>query len=160
MQVEKVSAGTELPDFELPSSHGVLKTKNDLVGKNTVLFIYPKDDTSSCTKEAKDFSTHRSNFLELDVKVIGVSKDTVKSHNKFIDKYALDIELLSDENIEFIGSVGSWVEKSMYGKTYMGVERTTILVSKTGKIIKIWRKVKVPGHVKDVLTFTKDNLAR
>ena len=152
----KIEIESELPEFDLLSSNDERRSKKDIIGRDTVLFLYPKDDSSSCTREAKEFSDNLDKFMQLGANVIGVSKDTIKSHKKFIEKHSLQIELLSDETITFITAVGSWIEKSMYGKTYMGTERTTILVSKTGKILNIWRKVKVPGHVQEVLDFLRE----
>ena len=159
MKAKTLNEGDSLPEFQLLSTSGLTITNKDTEDKNIIIFIYSKNDTSSCTKEAKSFSDCHQNFLDLDVKIFGVSRDTVASHKKFSSKYSLNLELLSDENAEFICNVGSWVEKSMYGKKYMGIDRTTILISKDGKVLKIWRKVRVPGHVPEVLNFVKEKFS-
>jgi peroxiredoxin Q/BCP len=153
----KIKEGDNLPDFQLHSTSGKLVTQKTLLGKRTLLFIYLKDDTSSCIKESLAFSEHMKEFCLSGVDVLGVSKDSIKSHMKFIAKYSLEVELLSDETLTFISSIGSWAEKTMYGKKYMGVERTSILVSDDAKILKIWRKVRVPGHVQEILQIIKAN---
>ena len=150
-----VREGDPLPEFELLSTSGKLVTKNSIAGNKVLFFIYPKDDTSSCTKEAQNFSDYETRFEEQGVQVFGVSKDSIQSHKKFSTKYSLTVELLSDESVSFITSMGAWVEKQMYGKTYMGVERTSFLISDHNKLLKIWRKVKVPGHVQEVLETVK-----
>ena len=134
---------------------GKLVDINSIAGKTVLFFIYPKDDTASCTKEAQNFSNYEAQFVELGVQVFGISKDSIQSHNKFSSKYSLTVELLSDESVGFIKSMGAWVEKQMYGKTYMGVERTSLLISDNGKLLKIWRKVRVPGHVEEVIETIK-----
>ena len=150
-----IKSGDLLPDFELISTTGRLVNINSVAGKTVLFFIYPKDDTTSCTKEAQNFSNYKAQFTKLGVEVFGISKDSIQSHNKFSSKYALTVELLSDESVHFIKSIGAWVEKKMYGKTYMGVERTTLLISEQGKALKVWRKVRVPGHVEEVLETIK-----
>ena len=147
--------GDLLPDFELISTTGKLVSKKSIAGKTVLFFIYPKDDTASCTTEAQNFSTYEAQFAELGVQVFGISKDSIQSHNKFSSKYSFTVELLSDESVGFIKSMGAWVEKKMYGKTYMGVERTSLLISDHGKLLKIWRRVRVPGHVEEVLETIK-----
>ena len=156
--MEKITEGDALPEFSLESTSGKTVKKSDILGRNTLFFIYPKNGTKSCTLEAKDFSNLKKSFVELGLRVFGISGDSITSHEKFISKNELDLELLYDENSNFINSVGSWVEKSMYGKKYMGIERTTILVNKEGQIIKIWRKVRVPEHAVNVLSFAKKEL--
>ena len=158
MTYYKVKEGDPLPDFELPSTSGNHLTKENILGKNVFLFIYPKDNTSSCTIESQGFSENIEEFYKKGVKIFGVSKDNIPSHNKFITKYSLNIELLSDGDLKFIRAIGAWTEKTMYGKKYMGVERTSILVSDQGKILKIWRKVRVPGHVQEVLLNIEQNI--
>jgi peroxiredoxin Q/BCP len=155
MVIYNVRVGDLVPDFELISTSGKLVTKNSIAGKTALFFIYPKDDTKSCTKEAQNFSHYEAQFAELGVQVFGISKDSTQSHKKFSSKYNLTVELLSDESVEFIKSMGAWVEKQMYGKTYMGVERTSFLISDYGKLLKIWNKVRVPGHVEEVLKTIK-----
>jgi peroxiredoxin Q/BCP len=150
-----IKIGDLVPEFELISTTGKLVSKNSIAGKTVLFFIYPKDDTASCTKEAKNFSNYEAQFAELGVKVFGISKDSIQSHNKFSSKHSLTVELLSDESVGFIKSMGAWVEKQMYGKTYMGVERTSLLISDHGKLLKIWRKVRVSGHVEEVVETIK-----
>ena len=156
MTLKTIREGELLPDFRLISTSGEYLTKNKILGKNILFFIYPKDDTSSCTKQAIGFSENLDTFNENGVTVYGVSKDSITSHKHFIEKYSLNVELLSDESLTFISLFGAWVEKTMYGKKYMGVERTSILVSDEGKILKIWRKVKVPNHVQEVFRNIKN----
>jgi thioredoxin-dependent peroxiredoxin len=120
-------------------------------GKTQVLYFYPKDDTSGCTKEAQEFTALISDFAKAGVVVTGISKDSEKSHAKFIGKYDLKVELGSDESGAVCEAFGVWVEKSMYGKKYMGIERSTFLIGADGKIARVWRKVKVPGHAAEVL---------
>ena len=117
-----------------------------------VLYFYPKDDTPGCTKEAIGFSEERAAFEAQNALVVGVSRDTVQKHDKFISKHDLRIPLISDEDGRLCEAFGTWVEKNMYGKTYMGIERATFLISPEGEVLKIWRKVKVPGHVEEVLS--------
>jgi peroxiredoxin Q/BCP len=120
-----------------------------------VLYFYPKDDTSGCTKEAIDFNALRDKFAKAKAVVVGMSPDPVKSHDKFRAKHELSLPLASDETKDTLGAYGVWVEKSMYGRKYMGVERTTALIGPDGRIAKIWRKVKVPGHAEEVLAAAK-----
>ena len=123
---------------------------------NVVLFFYPRDNTTGCTKEAVAFSEKLSEFDALNTKVIGVSKDSVKSHDKFVAKQGLKVALLSDENNDLCETFEVWKEKSMYGKTYFGIERSTFLIDGAGNVVKEWRKVKVPGHVDAVLEAVKE----
>lgn len=150
-----LSEGDKAPDFELPGDREEKVKLSKLKGKAVVLFFYPKDNTSGCTKEAVAFSEKREAFAALGVEVIGISPDSVKSHAKFREKQALTVTLLADEEKAVISAYGAWVEKSMYGRAYMGVERSTFLVGKNGKIARIWRKVKVPGHAEEVLAAAK-----
>ena len=120
-------------------------------GRPLVLYFYPKDDTSGCTKEAQDFTGLAGEFAAAGAKVVGVSRDPMKKHEKFIDKYDLKVPLASDEDGRISGAFGTWVEKSMYGRKYMGMERSTFLIGKDGIVVKAWRKVKVPGHAAEVL---------
>ncbi|CAN5834099.1 thioredoxin-dependent thiol peroxidase [soil metagenome] len=145
-----VTEGSAAPDFELDGADGPIRLA-DLKGKAVVLYFYPKDDTSGCTKEAQEFSSLSEDFAKAGVTVIGVSKDSVKSHAKFTAKYDLSVPLGSDPEGAVIERYGSWVEKSMYGRTYMGIERSTFLIGKDGKLARIWRKVKVAGHAAEVL---------
>jgi thioredoxin-dependent peroxiredoxin len=120
-------------------------------GKPLVLYFYPKDDTSGCTREAQDFTELAADFAQAGVKVVGLSRDPMKKHDKFIDKYGLKVPLASDEDGAISDAFGTWVEKSMYGRKYMGMERATYLISKDGRVLRAWRKVKVPGHAAEVL---------
>ena len=133
----KLSDGTDL-DLSSP-------------GQPLVLYFYPKDDTSGCTREAQDFTELAGDFAKAGVKVVGVSRDPMKKHEKFIAKYDLDVPLASDEDGRTSDAFGTWVEKSMYGRKYMGMERATYLIGADGRILKVWRKVKVPNHAAEVL---------
>ena len=148
--------GKPLPNFELQTSNNKLLKAIDLRGKLKLIFIYPKNDTSGCTKENILFSENINEFDKLKINLFGLSKDSVESHIKFIKKYNLEIELISDPDIKLIKDLGSWVKKSMYGKQYMGVERSTFLIDQNNKIVEIWRKVKVNGHVEKVLNSCKN----
>ena len=148
--------GKPLPNFELQTSNNNLLKTIDLKGKLKLIFIYPKNDTSGCTKENILFSENINEFDKLKINLFGLSKDSVESHIKFIKKYNLEIELISDPDIKLIKDLGSWVKKSMYGKEYMGVERSTFLIDQNNKIVEIWRKVKVNGHVEKVLNSCKN----
>lgn len=139
------------PDFALPSSDGTTVRLSDLRGAWTVLFFYPADDTETCTKEACAFSEVAPAFARLGVKLYGISKDDLKSHDKFIRKYGLSMPLLSDETTETIAAFGSWIEKSMYGRTYMGTDRSTFLIDPEGQVRQVWRGIRVKGHVEAVL---------
>ena len=120
-------------------------------GQPLVLYFYPKDDTSGCTREAQDFTELAADYTKAGVKVVGVSRDPMKSHEKFIGKYRLAVPLVSDEDGRISNAFGTWVEKSMYGRKYMGMERATYLIGADGKVLKAWRKVKVPNHAQEVL---------
>jgi peroxiredoxin Q/BCP len=146
-----VQAGAKAPDFDLPTDGGVNVRLADLKGKIVVLYFYPKDDTPGCTNEGKDFSAAKPDFDAAGAVVIGVSKDSIASHAKFRKKYDLAIALGADPEGKVIEAYGAWVEKSMYGKTYMGIERSTVLIDGEGVVRKVWRKVKVPGHAAEVL---------
>jgi peroxiredoxin Q/BCP len=146
-----LSEGDAAPEFELESDGGGIIRLGDLKGKQVVIYFYPKDDTSGCTKEAIAFTEHSSEFSKLGVHIIGISPDTAASHDKFKAKYNLGVQLAADTEKVAVQAYGVWVSKSMYGRKYMGVERPTFLVDANGKIIRIWRKVKVPGHVEEVL---------
>ena len=143
------------PDFTLPADDGTQVTLSGLNPAPVVLFFYPRDNTSGCTKEAKGFSALRADFVAAGVKVFGISKDSLASHEKFRDKQDLTIPLLSDENDTVSEAFGVWKEKKMYGKTFMGIERSTFLIDGTGQIVAEWRKVKVDGHVDEVLAAAK-----
>lgn len=146
-----IQDGDQAPDFTLPSHDGSSVQLAKLRGRPVVVYFYPKDDTSGCTAEAKDFSGLEKEFRQLGVAVIGISPDGVASHRKFRDKYELSVQLASDEDKSVCEAYGVWTEKSMYGRRYMGVERSTFLINAKGKIAQSWRKVKVPGHAEDVL---------
>lgn len=148
-----VTEGAAAPDFDLETPDGRVKLA-DFAGKAVVLYFYPKDDTGGCTKEAQAFTELAPEFAKAGVAVVGVSKDSVASHKKFIAKYELGIPLGSDPQGEVIERYGSWVEKSLYGRKYMGIDRSTFLI-KDGKIAKMWRKVKVPNHAQAVLDAAK-----
>jgi thioredoxin-dependent peroxiredoxin len=147
--------GDKAPDFELAADTGEALKLSKLKGKPVVLYFYPKDDTSGCTAEAKDFSRLAADFRKAGVEVIGVSPDSVESHAKFRKKHALSVRLAADADKAVANAYGVWVEKSMYGRKYMGVERSTFLIDKAGRIAKSWRKVKVPGHAEEVLGAAK-----
>ncbi|WP_445503998.1 thioredoxin-dependent thiol peroxidase [Microvirga sp. G4-2] len=146
-----LTPGTQAPAFSLPATGGKDISLESLKGKKVVLYFYPKDDTSGCTLEAQNFQALRKEFEAADTEVIGVSPDPVKSHDKFRTKYDLEFPLASDEEKNMLEAYGVWVEKSMYGRKYMGVERTTVLIDRDGTIAKVWNKVKVPGHAEEVL---------
>ncbi|HRE41509.1 MAG TPA: thioredoxin-dependent thiol peroxidase [Ignavibacteria bacterium] len=143
--------GDKAPDFKLPADDGKTYSLKDFKGKKLILYFYPKDDTDGCTKEACAFRDNIKKFTVKNTTVIGVSKDSIKSHTKFKDKYELNFPLLSDETGDILEKYGVWKEKSMYGRKYMGIERTTFLIDEKGKIEKIWEKVKVPGHIETLL---------
>lgn len=146
-----LSEGDEAPDFDLPGSGGGRIALAAHRGHKVVLYFYPKDDTSGCTLEAQGFNALLPEFEAAETRIIGMSPDPVKSHDKFCGKYGLAFPLASDEEKGVLGTYGVWVEKSMYGRKYMGVERTTVLVDREGKVARIWPKVKVPGHAEEVL---------
>ena len=151
----KLDVGDKAPAFSLPRDGTGKVSLASLKGKKVVLYFYPKDDTSGCTREAIDFTGLKAKFAKAGAEVIGVSPDPVKAHDKFIAKHDLGVTLLSDESKEMIEAYGVWVEKSMYGRKYMGVERTTFLIGADGKIARVWNKVKVPGHAEEVLAAAK-----
>jgi peroxiredoxin Q/BCP len=146
-----LTVGSAAPEFTLPASGGGVVSLADLKGQAVVLYFYPKDDTPGCTIEAKDFSRLKPAFTEAATTVIGVSPDSVASHDKFRRKYDLGLDLAADEERQALEAYGVWVEKSMYGRKYMGVERTTVLIDRDGRIVRVWTKVRVPGHAEEVL---------
>ena len=148
--------GNSAPDFTLPRDGGGHLTLSALRPSKVVLFFYPRDDTSGCTKEALGFTEAKADFEAAGAIVVGISKDTAAKHDKFIAKHGLDVILGSDADGNVCESYGTWVEKQMYGKSYMGIERATFLIDGDGTIVREWRKVKVPGHVDAVLAALKD----
>lgn len=146
-----LNEGDVAPEFELPRDGGKTVTLSEFQGGPVVLYFYPKDDTSGCTQEAIGFSERIAAFHEAGAEVIGVSPDGVKAHDKFRDKHDLQVMLLSDEEKTAIEAYGVWAEKKMYGRSYMGVERSTFLIGGDGKLKRVWRGVKVPGHAEEVL---------
>lgn len=155
MTTPRPQIGDIAPIVSLPRDGGDIVSLSEFAGQKVVLYFYPKDDTPGCTKEAIGFTEMADTFADAGVVVIGVSKDSVKKHDKFRDKYDLKVILLSDENGTTCEEYGVWVEKNMYGKTYMGIERATFLIGADGKIAQVWSKVKVPGHVESVLEAAK-----
>ncbi len=146
-----LNQGDIAPDFALPDDNGHTVALSKLKGRPVVVYFYPKDDTSGCTAQAKDFSCQLDAFKAAGADVIGISPDSSRSHLKFKTKHDLALTLAADEDKAAATAYGVWVEKSMYGRKYMGVERSTFLIDKNGRIIQLWRKVKVPGHVDEVL---------
>ena len=149
-----VTEGAAAPDFELAGADGPVRLA-DFKGKAVVLYFYPKDDTTGCTSEALQFSAEVEEFAKAGAVIVGVSKDSAASHAKFRKKHDLTVELAADPTGETVEAYGAWVEKSMYGRKYMGIDRSTFLIGPDGRIIRIWRKVKVPGHVESVLEAAK-----
>ncbi len=154
-----LEAGQTAPDFTLPASGGQTLSLHDFRGNTVVLYFYPKDMTPGCTTEACDFRDYHPEFAKLGAVVLGISPDDVKSHDKFTAKHELPFPLLADTDHAVAEAYGVWVLKKMYGREYMGVERSTFVIDKDGKIAKVWPKVKVTGHVQDVLQFVKDHLS-
>jgi len=149
-----LQAGDKAPDFDLPTDTGRVSLAG-LKGKKIILYFYPKDDTSGCTSQALQFSSEVEEFAKMGTVVIGVSKDSTASHAKFRKKHDLTVELAADTTGEIVEAYGAWVEKSMYGRKYMGIDRSTFLIDAEGVVREVWRKVKVPGHIKSVLTAAK-----
>ena len=145
-----IDQGDSAPALEVTASDGVA-TDLGSPGQPLVLYFYPKDDTSGCTREAQDFTALAGDFGKAGVRVIGVSRDPMKKHEKFIGKYGLSVPLVSDEDGRISDAFGTWVQKSMYGRKYMGMERATFLIGRDGRVARAWRKVKVPGHAAEVL---------
>ncbi|MEK0082766.1 peroxiredoxin [Benzoatithermus flavus] len=150
-----IAEGSTAPSFDLPRDGGGRIRSADLQGRPYVVYFYPKDDTSGCTKEAIGFAAAYDQFRTAGVEVIGVSKDGVASHDRFKAKHGLPFPLASDETGSLVEAYGAWVEKSMYGRKYMGIDRSTFLVGPDGRIVKAWRRVSVPGHVEEVLAAAK-----
>lgn len=154
--MDRIETGAAAPGFELPGDSGQTVSLAAEKGKIVVLFFYPKDDTSGCTAEAIGFSALKPEFDRLGAVLIGMSPDSVKKHDKFKAKHELTVRLASDETKEVLQRYGVWAEKSMYGRKYMGVERTTLLIGKDGRIVRVWPKVKVPGHAQEVLEAVRE----
>jgi len=153
-----IAEGDKAPNLDIKTSDG--QTINlSKPGKPLVLYFYPKDDTSGCTREAQDFTTLAADFEKAGIAVVGVSRDPMKKHEKFIAKYDLAIPLASDEDGAISDAFGTWVEKSMYGRKYMGMERSTFLIGPGGRVLREWRKVKVPGHAEEVLEAARKQAA-
>ena len=150
-----VDVGDKAPAFTLPTDGGGEISLDDFKGKPLVLYFYPKDDTSGCTAEACAFRDALPDFSKVKAEIIGISRDPVKMHDKFKEKYALNFPLASDEEGKTCEAYGTWVAKSMYGRKYMGIERSTFLIDGKGVIREVWRKVKVPGHAEEVLKAAK-----
>lgn len=148
--------GDSAPDFSLPGDGGRKISLSALRGGAVVVYFYPRDDTSGCTREAIEFGEQLATFAALGATIVGISADTASSHDKFKAKHDLVVHLASDEEHQTIGEYGVWVEKNMYGRKYMGIERATFLIDANGAIAKIWRKVRVPGHVEAVLEAVKE----
>jgi len=146
-----LDTGDKLPKFDLPTDGGNTLSNKDLKGRKFVLYFYPKDMTPGCTTQAEDFRDNIAAFKKADTLVVGVSKDSIARHDKFIAKHDLPFQLISDENGTLCEDFGVWVEKNMYGRKYMGIQRATFLFDTTGKVAQVWPKVKVKGHVAEVL---------
>ncbi len=153
--MSELAAGDMAPDFSLPGDGNSTLSLSQLAGRPVVLFFYPKDDTSGCTAEAIAFSALKPKFDAAGIAVVGMSPDSAEKHDKFKSKHELTVALASDEEKSTLQAYGVWMEKSMYGRKYMGVDRSTFLIDKKGKIAQIWRKVKVPGHADEVLAAAK-----
>ena len=147
--------GDKAPDVKLPLPDGSSTSVADQAGKILVLYFYPKDDTPGCTTEAQNFSALADDFAGAGASIIGVSKDSAARHQKFIGKYDLKVQLASDDGGAICEAYGTWIEKKLYGREYMGIDRATFLIGKDGKIAQIWRKVKVKGHAEEVLAAAK-----
>jgi peroxiredoxin Q/BCP len=155
MTAMALAAGERAPELDLPTAGGGRFRLADLKGRPLVLYFYPKDDTSGCTREALDFTGAYPAFQAAGIEVVGVSKDSVASHDRFKAKHGLAFPLASDETGKVVEAYGVWVEKNMYGRSYMGIDRSTFLIDGQGLVRKVWRKVKVPGHVEEVLEAAK-----
>ena len=151
-----IKENSKAPNFKLPSSNNKDFEINKSLNQYLVIYFYPRDNTPGCTNEAKDFSKLYKEFKKLNCEIVGISKDSIESHRKFISKFKIPFHLLSDEKIIALKKYGAWGEKSMYGKKFMGIKRTTILINPKGKIIKIWNNVKVKDHAKEVLNYLKE----
>ena len=150
-----LNAGDPFPKFELLDQDNNIVKLDDLLGSKSIIYFYPKDDTSGCTKEACGFNDALPDFGRVAAEIVGISRDPVASHDKFVRKYGLRFRLGADLDGKACEAYGTWVEKSMYGRTYMGIERATFLIDEKGIVRGVWRKVKVPGHVEEVLAAAK-----
>jgi peroxiredoxin Q/BCP len=155
-----LSEGDPVPDVKLEGMEGQPISPTDFRGQKLVLYFYPKDDTSGCTREAQDFTALAADFEKAGVWILGVSKDDAKKHRKFTDKYELKVPLATDPDGSVCEAFGTWIQKSMYGRKYMGIERATFLVDQDGLIQRIWRNVKVPGHAEEVLAAARSLKSR
>ena len=151
-----IKENSKAPNFKLPSSNNKNFEINKSFDQYLVIYFYPRDNTPGCTSEAKDFTKLYKEFKKLNCEIFGISKDSIESHKKFISKFKIPFQLLSDEKIVALKKYGAWGEKSMYGKKFMGIKRTTVLINPKGKIIKIWNNVKVKDHAKEVLSCLKE----
>ena len=151
-----IKENSKAPNFKLPSSNNKNFEINKSFDQYLVIYFYPRDNTPGCTNEAKDFTKLYKQFKKLNCEIVGISKDSIESHKKFINKFKIPFQLLSDEKMIALKKYGAWGEKSMYGKKFMGIKRTTVLINPKGKIIKIWNNVKVKDHAKEVLNFLKE----
>ena len=150
-----IKENTKAPDFALPSTNGENQKLKDLLGKYVVIYFYPKDDTPGCTIETNDFNKLLPKFKKLNCEIFGISKDTIKSHDKFREKFKIKFDLLSDEEIKVLKKYKVWGKKKFMGREFMGIIRSTVLIDKKGKIIKVWNNVKVKDHAKEVLETLK-----
>jgi thioredoxin-dependent peroxiredoxin len=148
---QPIQPGDHAPDFDLPDSDGGRSRLADYAGRSLVLFFYPRDNTPTCIKEAVDFSSHKTDFLQSDCDILGISRDPIEDHLKFISDKSLTVRLASDDSGEACETYGVWTLKSLYGRTYMGIERSTFLIGPGGAVRRIWRKVRTPGHAAAVL---------
>lgn len=153
-----ISIGQPAPQFELPANNDQIVKLSDFLGKNVVLYFYPKDMTPGCTTEACDFRDFHKQFEEVNAVILGVSPDPIKRHETFIDKYGLPFLLLADEDHKASEAYEVWKLKKNFGKEYMGIERSTFIIDKNGALVKEWRKVKVKGHVEEALQYIEENL--
>ena len=151
-----IKENSKAPNFKIPSSNNKNFEINKSLKQYLVIYFYPRDNTPGCTNEAKDFSKLYKEFKKLNCEIVGISKDSIESHQKFISNFKIPFRLLSDEKIIALKKYGAWGEKSMYGKKFMGIKRTTVLINPKGKIIKIWNNVKVKDHAKEVLSCLKE----
>ena len=155
-----IKENNKAPNFTLPSSSGTNFELNDNLNDHLVIYFYPKDNTPGCTTESVEFAKQYKQLKKLKVEVVGISRDSIESHNKFIKKFTLPFQLLSDETTKVLKLYGAWGQKSMYGKKFMGIKRTTILINNKGIIKKIWNNVKVKDHVTDVLNIIQDAIKK